>query len=80
MVEAVTGGGGGDGGGTTGEAAVPEGGVDLERSPHRLHTSCLQLAAQLPAAHNNNNICCKCDVEVNGYMCAPELPVTWRGV
>lgn len=38
----VTGGGGGGDGGREGAAAAAEGGGDLERSPHHLHTSCLQ--------------------------------------
>lgn len=41
MMVGVTGGGGGGDGGTAGAAAAAEGGGDLERSPHRLHTSCL---------------------------------------
>lgn len=40
-VRRVTGGDGDDDGGTKGVAAAAEGGGDLERSPHRLHTSCL---------------------------------------
>lgn len=38
----VTGGGGGGDGGREGAAAAAEGGGDLERSPHHLHTSCLE--------------------------------------
>ncbi|MPC35173.1 hypothetical protein E2C01_028591 [Portunus trituberculatus] len=38
----ITVGGGGDGGGTGGTARAAGGGGDLGRSPHRLHTSCLE--------------------------------------
>lgn len=41
IVEEATVGGDGGGRGTVGAAAAAEGGEDLERSPHRLHTSCL---------------------------------------
>lgn len=38
----VTVGGGGGGGGTGGTVRAAGGGGDLGRSPHRLHTSCLE--------------------------------------
>lgn len=41
MVMEVTGGGGGDDEGSVGVAVAAEEGGDLERSPHRLRTSCL---------------------------------------
>ena len=38
----ITVGGGGGGGGTGGTVRAAGGGGDLGRSPHRLHTSCLE--------------------------------------